>query len=95
MLKDMMILRISLAFTIVFLLSPKLKAQDLIIGGAVLEAGTKARIGQARLNNTRNKYAVVTDLMGMFQINANVGDTLIISKLNYRDLAVIIADHIT
>jgi len=93
MLKDMMILRISLAFTIVFLLSPKLKAQDLIIGGAVLEAGTKARIGQARLNNTRNKYAVVTDLMGMFQIKANVGDTLIISKLNYRDLAVIIADH--
>lgn len=58
MLKDMMILRISLAFTIVFLLSPKLKAQDLIIGGAVLEAGTKARIGQARLNNTRNKYLI-------------------------------------
>jgi hypothetical protein len=88
-----MTVRISLAFILIFLLSQGLKAQDFLITGAVLEAGTKLRVGEARLINTGNKYAVLTDLMGIFQIRAKVGDTLIISKLSYRDQIAIITDQ--
>jgi hypothetical protein len=88
-----MTVRISLAFILIFLLSQGLKAQDFLITGAVLEAETKLRVGEARLINTCNKYAVLTDLMGIFQIRAKVGDTLIISKLNYRDQIAIITDQ--
>jgi hypothetical protein len=87
----MVILRISLAFITVLLLSLESQAQDLVVRGAVLEAGTKSRVMQSRLTNMRNRYTVLTDLMGIFQINANVGDTLIVSKLNYKDLRVIIS----
>jgi len=89
----MMTFRISLAFIIVFLLSQKLEAQDVFLKGAILEAGTKSRVEQARLVNKRNKYAVLTDLMGIFQIKANVGDTLVVSKLYYRDLVVIVSNQ--
>jgi len=89
----MMTFRISLAFIIVFLLSQKVEAQNLFLKGAILEAGTKSRVEQARLVNTRNKYAVLTDLMGIFQIKANVGDTLVVSKLYYRDLIVIVSSQ--
>jgi hypothetical protein len=89
----MMTFRISLAFIIVFLLSQKVEAQDLLLKGAILEASIKSRVEQARLVNKRNKYAVLTDLMGIFQIKANVGDTLVVSKLYYRDLTVIVSSQ--
>lgn len=62
------------------------------IKGVVLERGTKDRIASAQIINKRNKFNVISDNLGIFQIKGLVGDTLLIVKSTYSDAEVRIID---
>lgn len=80
-----------LFFATIFFASPVL-AQEFMLNGAILENGAKIRLALAEVYNTRNKYSVGSNDMGLFQIRARVGDTLIISKRGFRDKTLPITD---
>lgn len=64
-----------------------LKAQqELTVNAVVFEKNSKIRLVGATVFNKRNKYVAVTNNMGLFNIKAAVGDTLLISKLYYDDV---------
>lgn len=55
-----------------------------MVGGVVLETGTSNRVAQVNVRNMRNRTTVTTDLKGEFSIRAQVGDTLMFSKIGYE-----------
>lgn len=63
-------------------------AQEFMLNGVVFENGSKIRIALSEVYNTRNRYTVGSNDMGLFQIRAIIGDTLIISKRGFRDKTV-------
>ncbi|MFC3561826.1 hypothetical protein [Pedobacter jamesrossensis] len=68
-------------------------AQDFIVKGVVFEKGTNARVAIANISNVRNKIGVTSNDLGMFQIRASVGDTLLIDKANMNDQRIVITGH--
>ena len=56
-----------------------------IVGGVVLENGTSIRVAQVNVRNLRSRNTVTTDLWGVFRIQAQVGDTLLFSKIGYEN----------
>ncbi|MEE1946617.1 hypothetical protein VRU48_15935 [Pedobacter sp. KR3-3] len=85
-------IRLGLAFFLVSCLwSFTLKAQqEFMLNGVLFENGSKIRIALAEINNTRNGYAVGSNDIGLFQIRAMVGDTLVITKRGFNDLTVVV-----
>ncbi|MDN3585562.1 hypothetical protein QWY86_02700 [Pedobacter aquatilis] len=67
-----------------------LKAQDFIVKGVVFEKGANVRIALANITNVRTKIGVTSNDLGMFQIKAAVGDTLLINKTYMNDQRIII-----
>lgn len=66
-----------------------LKAQQEFTVNAVLfEKNSKIRLKDASIYNKRNKYVATSNSMGLFEIKAAVGDTLLINKLYYNDVEV-------
>ncbi|PST84913.1 hypothetical protein C7T94_01965 [Pedobacter yulinensis] len=63
----------------------RLLAQDIEATGAVLEWGTKNRIGGVEVTNKRSRIVVSTSTLGLFSIRAVIGDTLIFSGRNYNE----------
>lgn len=59
--------------------------QDFLVKGVVMESGTINRIALAEITNKRNHFAVGSNDMGIFEIKASVGDTLVIVKRDYSD----------
>ncbi|WP_231460405.1 hypothetical protein [Pedobacter sp. Leaf132] len=66
------------------------KAQDFIVKGVVFEKGANVRVALANITNVRTKTGVTSNDLGMFQIRAAVGDTLLISKTYLNDQRIII-----
>ena len=82
--------RLTFLFTLfasIFVASPLL-AQDFMLNGVIFENGSKIRLALSEIYNTRNRYSVGSNDMGLFQIKAKIGDTLIISKRGFRDKTV-------
>jgi hypothetical protein len=71
---------------VVFLASTAAKAQqEFLMKGAVIESGTMNRIALAEITNKRNNFVVGSNDMGIFEIKAMVGDTLVIVKRDFSD----------
>jgi len=61
-----------------------------IVGGLVLESGTSIRVAQVNVRNLRSRNIVTSDLAGIFHIQAQVGDTLLFSKIGYENHSTVI-----
>lgn len=67
-----------------------LKAQDFKLTGVVFEKESKQRVALAEISNKRNKYRVASNDIGIFTLNASIGDTLIIIKRDFNDQEVVV-----
>jgi hypothetical protein len=65
--------------------SPAFAQQDFLMKGVVMESGTMNRIALAEITNKRNNFVVGSNDMGIFEIKASVGDTLVIVKRDFSD----------
>ncbi len=54
------------------------------VRGLVVEASGSARVGQANITNLQNRQVSVSSPTGEFQIEATVGDSIVISKVGYQ-----------
>jgi len=59
--------------------------QEFILKGAILEKGTKTRVGTAQIINKRTGLSVLSSDFGLFQIKAVPGDSLLVIKMDYAD----------
>lgn len=81
-----------LSFIVCCFCGLELKAQQEFTVNAVLfEKNSKIRLNEATIYNKRNKYNTTSNSMGLFNIKAAVGDTLLITKLYYNDVEVPVA----
>lgn len=72
---------------------PSVFAQDFLLGGVVFERGTSNRIAGAQISNKRTGFRVMSNDLGLFQIKAMVGDTLLIIKMNFSDAQTVVSDN--
>jgi hypothetical protein len=79
------IVLLALLFVSLLSFSPALAQQDFLVKGVVMESGTINRIALAEITNKRNHFVVGSNDMGMFEIKALVGDTLLIVKRDFSD----------
>jgi len=68
----------------------KIKAQDFVMKGVVIEKGSNVRVALAAITNLRSKMGTTSNDIGMFQLNARIGDTLFIQKKNLNDQKVVV-----
>lgn len=68
-------------------------AQEFIVKGVIFEKGANVRVAIANVTNIRNKIGVTSNDIGLFQIRASVGDTLLIDKANMNDQRIVITGH--
>jgi hypothetical protein len=59
--------------------------QDFLVKGVIMESGTMNRIALAEVTNTRNNFVVGSNDMGLFEIKAAIGDTLVFVKRDFSD----------
>lgn len=65
--------------------------QEFKLKGVLFENGAKIRIALAEVSNKRNGYAVGSNDLGLFEIKAQVGDTLLVTKRGFNDLTVVVS----
>lgn len=65
-------------------------AQEFKLKGVIFERDSKIRIALAVINNKRNLYSVGSNDLGLFEIKAMVGDTLLITKRGFNELQVVV-----
>lgn len=61
-----------------------------IVGGVVLESGTSIRLAQVNVRNLQRRITVTTDNLGIFRLQAQVGDSLVFSKLGYENYSTVL-----
>ena len=64
-----------------------------IIRGVIMERGTTNRLVSAGIYNKRTKGGVESKSFGIFEIGANVGDTLVVYKEEYADAEVVVLNQ--
>ena len=74
-----------LFISFLFCFQSKLMAQEFVVKGAIIEGGTTVRIALAEVFNKRNGYSAGSNDMGLFNIKALFGDTLMIIKRGFED----------
>jgi len=74
-------------FTLVGFLA---KAQDFIVKGVVIERGSNVRIALSEITNLRTGIGVGSNDIGMFQLKARLGDTLLVTKRDLIDQRVVV-----
>lgn len=65
--------------------------QDFQLNGVVMTKGTTTRIAMAQVTNLRTKFTVSSNDLGLFQVKANIGDTLVIYKQDFSDKQMVIS----
>lgn len=65
-------------------------AQEFILQGVIFEKGTNIRLALAEVQNQRTKLGVGSNDLGIFQIKAQLGDTILITKRNFTDQQIVI-----
>lgn len=79
-----------------FSLSPKAELfaqQEFQLKGVVMENGSNNRIALSEITNKRNKFAVGSNDLGIFQIKAAIGDTLLIVKRDFGDREIVVVSQ--
>jgi len=64
-------------------------AQEIKLTGVLFENGTKIRIALAEITNKRSGYSVGSNDLGLFDMKAVVGDTLLITKRGFVDMKIV------
>ncbi|MES2828995.1 MAG: hypothetical protein V4687_12605 [Bacteroidota bacterium] len=67
--------------------------QDFLLKGALGELGTPNRIAGARIYNKRTTFTSTSNTLGLFEIKAIIGDTLLIYAAEYSDSTVVVASQ--
>ncbi|WP_367864901.1 hypothetical protein [Pedobacter sp. WC2423] len=67
--------------------------QDFQLNGVVMTKGTTTRIAMAQVTNLRTKFTVSSNDLGLFQVKANIGDTLVIYKQDFSDKQMVISSN--
>ncbi len=67
-------------------------AQQVFVKGAVMEKGSNIRIALADITNLRTRLGVGSNDLGLFQLQAKPGDTLMITKRDHTDGYVVVID---
>lgn len=70
------------------------KAQDFIIKGVVIEKGSNIRIALSEITNLRTNIGVGSNDIGMFQLKARIGDTLLVTKRDLIDQRVVVKSEL-
>lgn len=65
-------------------------AQNFILKGVVIEKGSNVRVALAEITNLNNKMGATSNEIGLFQLNARVGDTLLVKKRNLTDQKLVV-----
>jgi hypothetical protein len=65
-------------------------AQDFVLKGVVIEKGSNVRIALASITNIRSKTGATSNDIGIFQLNARIGDTLFIQKRNLNEQKIVV-----
>lgn len=68
-------------------------AQDFLLGGVVFERGTNSRIAGSEIFNKRTGYRVLSSDLGLFQIKATLGDTLLVIKRDFSDSEIVVLNN--
>lgn len=64
--------------------------QDFQLSGVIMTSGSTNRIALAEITNKRTGYTVGSNDLGLFQLKATVGDTLVVIKRDYVDKEIIV-----
>ena len=82
----------SLLFSVCMLMiiGIKTRAQDILAKGAIIEKGTNIRIALSVITNTNTGKAVGSNDLGLFNIKAKTGDTLLIEKRNFVSQQIVV-----
>jgi len=67
-----------------------IRAQDFIVKGVVIEKGSNIRIALSEITNLRTGIGVGSNDIGMFQLKAKIGDTLMVIKRDLIDQRVVV-----
>lgn len=68
----------------------KISAQDFVLQGVVIEKGSNVRVALAAITNLSSKMGASSNDIGMFQLKAKIGDTLLITKKNLTDQKLVV-----
>jgi hypothetical protein len=74
-------------------LSQALAQQEFQLKGVVMENGSNNRIALSEITNKRNKFVVGSNDLGIFQIRAAIGDTLLVVKRDFGDREIVVASQ--
>ena len=67
---------------------------DFQLSGVIMVKGSTTRVALAEITNKRTKYTVGSNDLGIFQIRAIVGDTLLVIKRSFSDVEqVVLSDR--
>ncbi|MGY3054663.1 hypothetical protein ACVWYG_002870 [Pedobacter sp. UYEF25] len=83
-------LKLTVAF---ILLAATTFSQQQIVKGVVIEKGSNLRIALADITNVRTKMGVGSNDLGLFQLQAKSGDTLIITKRDHADARMVVTGN--
>lgn len=75
---------------IIFMQGLKIKAQDFVLKGVIIEKGSNVRIALAGITNMRSKMGASSNDIGMFQLSVRIGDTLFIQKRNLNEQKIVV-----
>jgi hypothetical protein len=67
--------------------------EDFQLSGVIMVKGSTNRIALAEITNKRTKYTVGSNDLGIFQIRALVGDTLVVIKRGYSDVEQVVLSN--
>lgn len=67
-----------------------IKAQDFVLKGVVIEKGSNVRVALAEITNLHSKMGARSNDIGMFQLKASIGDTLLVTKKNLTDKKMVV-----
>lgn len=79
-----------------FLLFPVADAvaqQEFQLKGVIMENSSNNRIALSEVTNKRNKFVVGSNDLGIFQIKAAVGDTLLVVKRDFGDKEIVVVSQ--
>lgn len=66
------------------------KGQNFLVKGVVFEKGTNIRIALAEIINQRTQLGIGSNDLGIFEIKANIGDTLYIRKRDMLEQQIVV-----
>lgn len=88
--------RLYLPFISALLLFPAaevLAQQEFQLKGVIMENSSNNRIALGEITNKRNRFVVGSNDLGIFQIKAAIGDTLLIVKRDFGDKEIVVVSQ--